>query len=166
MIDKLSRKPAAIVLSGNNADYPNLPMFEHNGEFEIIRQSDIPMLGICAGHQFLAMAYGYTRARSMGWSDISAMEPVRKMTRVKILKDDPIFEGIEDNFIAPEIHGWAVVEPAEEFEIIAKSSYIQSQKSTKRLIYGIQFHSEIHEQYNHGRKVIENFLKLALKHKK
>ena len=162
MVNSLTKKPVAIVLSGNNADYPNLPMFEHNGEFEIIRKSEIPILGICAGHQFLAMAYGYTRARSMGWSDISAMEPKRKMTKIEILEDDPVFSGIKNNFIGPEIHGWAVVEPAEEFEIIAKSTYIQTQKSTKRLIYGVQFHPEINVPYNEGQALIKNFLKMAI----
>ena len=162
MLNNLPRKPVAIILSGNNADYPQLPMFEHNGEFEIIRQSEIPMLGICAGHQFLAMAYGYTRARSMGWSDITAIEPKRKWTRTKILKKDPIFKNIKDNFIAPEIHGWAVVEPAEEFEVIARSTYIQAQKSLKRPIYGQQFHAEIKASYNHGRPFIKNFLKMAM----
>lgn len=166
MIELLKNKPVAIVLSGNNADYPNLPMFEHNGEFEIIRKGKLPILGICAGHQFLAMAYGYTRARSMGWSDISAMEPVRKMTKIDILKDDPIFEGIKDFFIGPEIHSWAVVEPAEEFEIIAKSDYVQAQKSTKRLVYGIQFHTEIDVSYNEGKKILNNFFKMALDHNK
>lgn len=162
MIEELSNKPKAIILSGNNADYPNLPIFEYNGEFEIIRQSDIPILGICAGHQFLAMAYGYTRARSMGWSDVSAMRPKKDKTKIKIIKNDPIFEGVPDNFTAPEIHGWAVVEPAEEFEIIAAGKYIQAQKSTKRLIYGIQFHSEIDVAYNQAKPVIKNFIKLAL----
>ena len=77
MIEKLDHKPVAIILSGNNADYPNLPMFEFNGEYEIIRQSKLPILGICCGHQQLAMAYGYTYARSMGWSDISSLENPR-----------------------------------------------------------------------------------------
>ncbi|OGY24650.1 MAG: hypothetical protein A2Y57_00830 [Candidatus Woykebacteria bacterium RBG_13_40_7b] len=161
MLNSLNKKPFAIVLSGNNADYPNLPMFEHNGEFEIIRESFIPILGICAGHQFLAMAYGYSRARSMGWSDITAIEPKTKWAHIKIFKKDPVFEGIKNAFTAPEIHGWAVVEPAEEFEVIAKSKYIQVQKSNKRLIYGIQFHSEIDVPYNEGKKFIENFLRLA-----
>lgn len=163
MLDKLPRKPVAIILSGNNADYPNLPMFEHNGEFEIIRESDIPILGICAGHQFLAMAYGYTRARSMGWSDISAMEPKTKMTHIRIKKNDPIFHGIKNNFISPEIHSWAVAEPANEFEVIASSAYVQAQKSNKRLIYGEQFHAEIHVPYNEGKNYIKNFLRIALK---
>ena len=165
MLEKLPKKPLAIILSGNNADYPNLPMYEHNGEFEIIRKTNIPILGICAGHQFLAMAYGFTRARSMGWSDISAMEPTKKMTRIKIIKKDPVFEGITDNFIAPEIHGWEVAEPSAEFEVIGRSKYIQVQKSTKRLIYGIQFHAEIHESYNQGKPLISNFLKMVLKSK-
>ncbi len=166
MIEKLARKPIAIILSGNNADYPNLPMFEHNGEFEIIRKSNIPILGICAGHQFLAMAYGYTRARSMGWSDISAIEPKTKMTHIKIKKEDPIFTNIPDNFIGPEIHSWAVVEPADEFEVIAQSTYIQAQKSARRLIYGAQFHGEINVDYNQGKPYIENFLKMVIKNKK
>lgn len=165
MLEKLSKKPIAIILSGNNADYPNLPMFEHNGEFEIIRNCQIPVLGICAGHQFLAMAYGYTRARSMGWSDITAIAPQKKWTHIKILKDDPIFKNINDDFVAPEIHGWAVGDPAEEFEIIANSTYVQVQKSTKRMIYGEQFHAEINASYNEGRPFIENFLLMAMEKK-
>lgn len=163
LLEKLSHPPRAIILSGNNADYPNLPMFEYNGEFEIIRNTKIPLLGICAGHQFLAMAYGYTRARSMGWSDISALESKQKMTRIKIDKKDPIFAGMRDNFTAPEVHSWAVVAPGPEFEVIASSGYVQVQKSTKRLIYGVQFHPEIEVPYNHGAKIIENFLRMALK---
>ncbi len=165
MLVKLPHQPVAIVLSGNNADYPNEPMFEYNGEFEIIRETNLPLLGICAGHQFLAAAYGYTRIRSMGWSDISAMEPRNKMTRIKIDKKDPIFEGLAKDFTAPEVHSWAVAEPGSEFEVIASSTYTQVQKSTKRFIYGTQFHPEIKVPYNHGKKLLENFLKMALKNK-
>ena len=69
-----------------------------------------------------------SRARSMSWSDISAVESETKRAEIKILKKDPVFAGIKDKFIAPEIHGWEVREPYEEFEVIAKSSYIQVQK--------------------------------------
>ncbi|MFC1721855.1 discoidin domain-containing protein [Patescibacteria group bacterium] len=162
MLQSLSRRPVAIILSGNNADYPDLPMFEYNGEFEIIRKTNLPMLGICAGHQYLAMAYGYTRARSMGWFDDSAMTSQKKLTRVKINKPDPIFKGMSKDFTAPEVHSWAVAEPAEEFVQMASSTYLQVQKSTKRFIYGLQFHPEIDVSYNHGKKVLENFLEMAL----
>jgi len=162
MLQKLKRKPVAIILSGNNAGYQNLPMFEYNGEYEIIRKSNIPILGICCGHQQLAMAYGYTYARSMGWEDISSMENARTRTEIKRVKDDPIFEGMKDPFTAVEIHGWAVAVIPEGFELIAKSSYVQAIKNNSRMIYGEQFHGEIKASYNEGTPYTVNFIKMAL----
>ena len=163
MLNKLERKPIAIILSGNNANYPNLPMFEYNGEYEIIRSSEIPILGICCGHQQLAMAYGYTYARSMGWDDISSMETAKTRAEIKQVKDDPIFRGMKSPFTAVEIHGWAVAVIPEEFELIAESTYVQAIKNKSKMIYGEQFHGEIKAPYNEGRKYLVNFLKMAIK---
>ena len=167
MLKKLKRKPIAIVLSGNNADYPNLPMFEFNGEFEIIRETDIPVLGICCGHQMLVAAYGYTYIRSMGWSDISSIdiEEHTPLTQITIDKKDPVFENIPDKYTAPEIHGWAVGYLPKEYKTIASSSYIQAIKSPSKskIRYGEQFHAEIKSNYNLGTPYLENFLKIALK---
>ncbi|MBL7073148.1 MAG: discoidin domain-containing protein [Candidatus Omnitrophica bacterium] len=162
MLNSLPRKPAAIILSGNNANYPNLPMFEYNGEYEIIRESDIPILGICCGHQQLAMAYGYTYARSMGWEDISSMEKPKDLSQIKKMKDDPIFRGMKDPFTAVEIHGWAVAFIPDDFELLALSDYVQAIKHRSRMIYGEQFHAEIKASYNEGTPYLVNFLKMAL----
>lgn len=162
MLNNLKRKPVAIILSGNNAGYQNLPMFEYNGEYEIIRESDIPILGICCGHQQLAMAYGYTYARSMGWEDITAMDVPRDRTKIRVEKSDPVFKGMPDPFVGVEVHGWAVARPHESFEVIAKSSYVQAMKSKERMIYGEQFHAEIEVPYNQGTPYLVNFLKMAL----
>jgi len=166
MLNSLEPKPVAIILSGNNADYPNLPMFEYNGEYEIIRGSDIPILGICCGHQQLAMAYGYTYARSMGWEDISSMEKPKDLSQIKKVKDDPIFSGMEDPFTAVEIHGWAVAFIPDDFEILALSEYVQAIKHKSRMIYGEQFHGEIKASYNEGSPYLVNFLKMASVRKK
>ena len=166
MINNLKRKPIAIICSGNNAGYQNLPMFEYNGEFEIIRECEIPILGICCGHQMTCMAYGYTFARSMGWSDITSldMEEYKKMTTITIKKDLPIFKGIPNPFTAPEVHGWAVsaVSLPEDYEITSQSTYVQTLKSKTKTLYGEQFHAEIKVDYNQGTPYLENFLKLAL----
>jgi GMP synthase-like glutamine amidotransferase len=166
MLEKLDNKPIAIILSGNNTGYQNLPMFEYNGEYEIIRESDIPILGICCGHQQLAMAYGYTYASSMGWDDITALENSRTRAKITIERKDPVFEGIPNPFTAVEIHGWAITHLPEDFEVIARSTYIQALRNTERMIYGEQFHAEIKAPYNEGRDYIANFLKMALKKKK
>ncbi|MFC1589862.1 discoidin domain-containing protein [Candidatus Omnitrophota bacterium] len=167
MVENLDTKPVAIILSGNNADYSNLPMFEFNGEYELIRESDIPILGICCGHQQLAMAYGYTYAKSMGWEDISALEEPEDLSKIRIERTDPVFEGIPDPFTAAEVHGWAIAVVPKEYEIIADSSYIQAIRNANRMIYGEQFHAEINVEYNQGGPYLKNFLRMALeKYKK
>jgi GMP synthase-like glutamine amidotransferase len=163
MLSKLNPKPIAIILSGNNADYQNLPMFEYNGVYEIIRRSNIPILGICCGHQLTVMAYGYTYARGMGWEDITSLEKYSDKTRIKIVKKDPIFEGMPNTFTAPEIHGWAVAHLPEDYEVLARSSYIQALKSRSKMLYGEQFHAEIKRPFNQGTPYLINFLKMAIK---
>jgi GMP synthase-like glutamine amidotransferase len=169
MVKKLRRKPVAIICSGNNASYQNLPMFEYNGEFEIIRETEIPLLGICCGHHLTCMAYGFTFAKSMGWSDITSLELEEdmKMTPISILKkyeDLPIFKGIPNPFIALEIHGWEVSPTSlpEDYVITSESSYVQTLKSKSRMIYGEQFHAEIKVDYNQGTPYLVNFLKMAI----
>ena len=161
MIRNLERKPVAIVLSGNNANYPNLPMFEYNGEYEIIRESDIPLLGICCGHQQLVMAYGYTYARGMGWPDITSLRDRQRRTQITIERDDPILEGIPNPFTGVEIHSWAIAHLPKDFEVLAASTYIQAIKNQTRPIYGEQFHAEIKVPYNQGTPYLINFLKIA-----
>ncbi|MEW5736858.1 MAG: discoidin domain-containing protein [Thermodesulfobacteriota bacterium] len=185
MIASLSPKPVAIIVSGNNADYPNMPMFEYYGVFEIIRTTDIPLLGICAGHQFTSMAYGLTFARGMGWFDDSTtrmelcqsqgpgpdakIRGINEKTGAEPIKirkgyeDLPIFQGMPDPFVAVEIHSWAVSPLAlpEGHEIIAESSYVQAVRARDRLLFGAQFHGEAVVPYNQGGRYIKNFLDIA-----
>ncbi len=169
VINKLKNKPLAIILSGNNADYQNLPMFEYNGVFEIIRQCQIPILGICCGHQLACMAYGYTFARSMGWRDFTSLasDEQKKLTKITIIKNLPIFQGIPNPFTAPEVHSWAVspLSLPEDYEITSESTYIQTIKSKTKFLYGEQFHAEIKTDYNEAMPYLVNFLKMALRRK-
>jgi GMP synthase-like glutamine amidotransferase len=161
-IKNLKNKPFAIIFSGNSANYPNLPMFEYNGVYEIIRKSNIPLLGICAGHQLIAMSYGYTFARSMGWADLTSLEKISEIKPIEIVKRNRIFKNIKNPFIAPEIHSWAVSIIPSDFELLAKSSYIQCLKHKTKMIYTEQFHAEVQVPYNEGKDYLLNFLKIAL----
>lgn len=163
VINALPKKPAAIVLSGNNASYNELPMFEYNGEYEIIRNTDIPIFGICAGCQMNAFAYGYTRVHSMGWSDISAMQSPDERTKIDKVIDDQLFADTPNPFIAPEVHGWAIYSLPEQYEIVAESDYIQAIRRKDHMRYGVQFHPEIKEGYNQAESILKNFLEQVLK---
>ena len=65
-------------------------------------------------------------------------------------------------FTAPEVHSWAVARLPQHFEVIAESGYVQCLKSSAKLIYGAQFHSEIKAPYNQAKPYLVNFLKMAL----
>lgn len=169
----LKNKPMAIILSGNNADFQYLPMFEYYGEFEIIREiENIPMLGICAGHEFYAMAHGLSFAHWMGWfaDTIFRLTEGEKPAPTHILpeyRSDPIYKGLPNPFKTVEIHSWAVSplfikdERYKEFHVTARTSYIQALKSSKRPLYSKQFHAEAHNEYNQSTGYLINFLKFA-----
>ncbi|MBC8321767.1 MAG: discoidin domain-containing protein [Bacteroidetes bacterium] len=167
MVEGLNPQPVAIIFSGNNANYPNLPMYEFNGGFEIVRNSDIPILGICAGHQLQVIAFGYTYAHSTGWFDNTIMdiETDIKPDSIEIVKESPIFKNIPNPFFGVEIHSWATAEevfPLIRFELLAKSSYVQAQKISGRMVFGEQFHAEVDISSNQGKPMIYNFLSMAL----
>ncbi len=171
ILESLDPQPIAIIFSGNNGNYPNLPMYEFNGGFEIVRNSDIPILGICAGHQLEVMAYGYTYAHSTGWFDNTILDIETKIVpdSIRIIKNSPVFKDIPNPFFGVEIHSWATAEevfPIIGFELLAKSSYVQVQKIKERMIFGEQFHAEVDISANQGKPMIYNFLSLALEHRK
>ena len=162
LFNALDPKPSAILLSGNNADYNMVPMFEYNGEYELIREAPVPIMGICAGHQMLSFAQGYTRAHAMGWSDISAMQEPEQRSRIKVLLQDPLFQGLPEPFIAPEVHGWAVYDIPEDYETVAVSDYVQAMRRKDGLRHGLQFHPEIKASYNQAVPILRRFLQQAL----
>ncbi len=168
-LQALKRQPIAIICSGNNANYPDLPMFEYYGEYEIIRETKIPLLGICCGHQSLAMAHDITFARSMGWQDftVEILDHKRTPPWIRIKKkfqSDPVFAGMKNPFHTVEIHGWAIspVALVDEYEVLSDTEYIQAIRSKSRSLYGAQFHGEANPGFkNEGAKYVINFLKLA-----
>jgi len=172
----LKTRPMAIIFSGNNADWQYLPMFEYYGEFEIYREVyDIPMMGICAGNEFYAMAYGMSFVHWMGWFDDTMFRLTEGETpeEIQILPEyvnDPIFKNVPNPYRAVEIHSWAVSpvsalfmqdERYSEFHVTSKSSYIQTLKSSERPAYSEQFHGAVINDYNQGITYLSNFLEIA-----
>jgi GMP synthase (glutamine-hydrolysing) len=116
-----------------------------------ILEADIPVLGICYGQQWIAYALG------------GKVEPTTNReygeTRIKIIKESPLFKGIsEKEFVAWMSHGDIVKESPPGFEIVtlSENGHIAAIQNLDRQIYAVQFHPEVdHTQY--GRKILENF---------
>ena len=119
---------------------------------EYFENASFPILGICAGHQYMARFFG-------GEAKPSKI-PEYGQVELTILKtDDPLFQGVPDHSIVWESHNDEVTVLPKNFELLAKSANcpIQAMKHKKKWFYGLQFHPEVeHTQY--GELMFENFI--------
>ncbi|MCF8362862.1 MAG: gamma-glutamyl-gamma-aminobutyrate hydrolase family protein [Prolixibacteraceae bacterium] len=102
------------------------------------RYSNIPVLGICFGHQIIAEALGgkvekSTKGMKAGCENI-------KLTPAG--SEDPLFKNIKDSLISYKSHQYFISKAPPEATTLAKNDEgtIESFKVGK--IYGVQFHPE------------------------
>jgi GMP synthase (glutamine-hydrolysing) len=144
----------ALVLSGS----PDLITYGaySKGYLEFLKYNRRPTLGICYGHQLLAKAFG-AEVRSL-------KTRIEGDETITILKSDPLFDGLEPDFIAHESHQEYVTEASlaqAGFELLARSvsCEVEAIKHTAYLLYGVQFHPERSGRI--GEIIFENFFKIV-----
>ncbi|MBN1280915.1 MAG: GMP synthase subunit A [Candidatus Thermoplasmatota archaeon] len=121
---------------------------------ELLEKADIPILGICAGHQFIARFFGGDVAPSA--------IPEFGQVEVTILEDDVIFEGVPKKSVVWESHNDEVIRLPQECTRVAESEncLVQAMRHKKKPFYGLQFHPEVeHTQY--GEQIFKNFISLC-----
>lgn len=112
-----------------------------------------PILGICVGHQLMAVYYG----GKAGPSEI----PEYGLAKVEVLEEDDLFKGIPREFLAWESHN-DEVKAVKDFAILALSENckIQAIKHKTKPHYGIQFHPEVNDT-EHGEEIYRNFVQIV-----
>lgn len=154
-----NRSPDLVIMTGSNfmlSKSDTKTVFQE--EMDMIKKLDLPFLGICFGHQLIGAAYGVEVA------DLG--QTVRAFKEVKLLDDDPVFDGLPGTIRVSESHRQALTALPSEFRHLAESSTsrIEAIAHKTRLVYGVQFHPERSDDKNpHGRTIIQNFLKLVAK---
>lgn len=115
---------------------------------------EIPLLGVCLGHQCIAQAFG--------GHIISAEKIMHGKTSIISHKQQGIFKGIPNNFLAARYHSLVVEKGSLPacFTIDAwTNDTIMAISHRQYPIFGLQFHPEaILTQY--GMHLLENFLKI------
>ena len=123
---------------------------------EIIKEfkGEIPILGICLGHQCIGEVFGGEIIRAAGVFH-------GKTSQIKIKKQDKLFKGIKDNFTAIRYHSLIINRDnfPEELEILAETAAeeIMAIKHRQYNIYGLQFHPES-ILTKRGEKLIRNLI--------
>ena len=123
---------------------------------EYLEKADFPVLGICAGHQFMAQFFG-------GKTEPSKIPEFGKMD-LNILKDNKIFKGVPKKSIVWVSHNDEVTVLPDSFELLGKSENckIQAMKHKSKPFYGLQFHPEV-EHTEFGKHIFRNFVKICTK---
>jgi para-aminobenzoate synthetase len=126
---------------------------------DILRSSEIPVLGICLGHQGL----GYVLD---GIVSSAPMVMHGRLSQVQHL-DRGLFAGIPQNFSVVRYHSLAVTGPlGSEGRVTAwtDDGVVMGIEHRSRPLWGVQFHPESVAS-EHGRAVVENFYALARRHR-
>ena len=117
---------------------------------------DLPILGVCLGHQAIAQAFGgqVTRAKSLMHGKTS---PVRH-------DGQGLFEGLPDPFTAARYHSLATPRALLP-DVLAVTAWtdddeVMGLRHRTRPIYGVQFHPESIATEG-GHAMLANFLDLA-----
>ncbi len=151
-------KADGLVLSGGSPRV-GLDGEKMGGCGEYIDKAGVPILGICAGHQFMAMHLG-------GKAAPSKVPEFGKML-VSVDDEDDLFKGLPDTFVAWESHNDEVTQLPPGFVALAHSDscQIQAMKSTTKPLYGLQFHPEV-EHTDSGYEMFQAFIDICAQNRK
>jgi GMP synthase (glutamine-hydrolysing) len=121
---------------------------------EYLEKAKFPVLGICAGHQFMA--------RFFGGDAKPADNPEFGKVELTIIKDDEIFKDIPKKSVVWESHNDEVIRLPDIFELLASSESckVQAMKHKEKPFYGLQFHPEV-EHTEYGEELFNNFVKIC-----
>ena len=160
-----SLRPSHIILSGQSHPWDNYSPESLAGVFDVIKHASQPILGVCGGHQQIALAHG-AEVGLMGRLEPGEGYEGAKRERGFLPIDntgDGIFKGLPPRIIVWHNHCDEVKELPNGFRTTASNETcaIQAMQEKGRRVYGIQFHPELFDEENpEGRQIVENFLAL------
>ncbi len=158
-------RPSHIILSGQSHPWDDYSAESLRGVFEVIRQASQPILGVCGGHQLIALAYGAPVALMERLEPGDGYQGAKRERGYHEVETTGagLFEDLPDKITVWHSHCDEVKALPPGFECTASNETckIQAMQHVKRPLFGVQFHPELFsEGFPTGQRVIENFLAL------
>jgi len=142
--------PKGLILSGGPASTTLKKPLKPNN---LIYSLNIPILGICYGHQLIC--------KHLGGNVVNSKKREFGKAFIKIKSKSKIFEGIYKKNSEYQVwmsHGDKISKLPKSFSVIASTSNAKfaAIADEDKKIYGLQFHPEVIHTLN-GEKILENF---------
>lgn len=141
-----------VIISGAPILITEQPVQKYLEKIEWIKETTIPVLGICFGHQIIGMLYGAFASR---------IRECRNWQTVEVFEPSPLFAKLPSEFEMMEDHCETISIPA-HFKLMASSDHCvnEAMEHESLSIYGVQFHPEVSGTF--GRTFFENFFNITL----
>jgi GMP synthase (glutamine-hydrolysing) len=151
----------AVILSGSEK---YLTKGEYTQDFlEFVRRIEVPVLGVCYGHQILALAHGQDVFR---YTYLVRKKYPKDPEKIRVVKRGRLFKGVPTPVLADESHREEVILIDRKFELLARSNTCKVEairlKGTNH--FGVQFHLERSGEY--GVRIMRNFYTIVARNEK
>jgi len=160
-----SLRPSHIILSGQSHPWDYYSPESLAGVFDVIKHASQPILGVCGGHQQIAIAHG-AEVGLMGRLEPGEGYDGAKRERGFLPIDNTgegLFKGLPAQVTVWHNHCDEVKQLPNGFRATASNEtcQIQAMQEKGRRVYGVQFHPELFDgEHPEGRLIVENFLAL------
>jgi GMP synthase (glutamine-hydrolysing) len=151
-VDELLRQgPDGLILSGG-------PTMDRIGNCkQYVKEIELPILGICLGHQLIAETFGGAVGKGVsgGYAHVT----------VEIIEPDDILVGMGPTIVAWASHADEVLRLPDDFVKLARSEIceVEAMKHPSKPIYGVQWHPEV-AHTEAGNTLLLNFVKICEEH--
>lgn len=158
-----SLRPSHIILSGQSHPWDQYSPESLTGVFDVIKNARQPILGVCGGHQQIALAYGAEvdlMERLEPGEGYEGAERERGFFPIETTGNG-IFAGLPPSITVWHSHCDEVKSVPDGFHVTASNEKcaIQAMQHDERPVFGVQFHPELFDdEHPEGRQILESFL--------